>query len=294
MQPILLVRAARPGAVFLGGRFAGEVEESREMALPVAAQGAQILQFFPYDDSLPMARKLVFSRGRPVASAWSALKGVRAVSWPCGAVEIELEPSSAQKKRRRAGAARGRNGCIGGRNGNRTAAHAFAGGQCAAMRGRARGNLARRWQRVRAQRAGGRGGPCARGGVYAYGRGICAGFFRYALGAGRASLAAEPGGLCFGGATGAAFGAFRRSGGYLAAGYARASAPLAEIVEGFDACVRMKFPLPSGENAVALLRLAGENLLEAVPVFYSASATGGTQGSYRIERLLRGEGAPCA
>ena len=82
--------------------------------------------------------------------------------------------------------------------------------------------------------------------------------------------------------------------GYLAAGYARASAPLAEIVEGFDACVRMKFPLPSGENAVALLRLAGENLLEAVPVFYSASATGGTQGSYRIERLLRGEGAPCA
>ena len=97
MQPILLVRAARPGAVFLGGRFAGEVEESREMALPVAAQGAQILQFFPYDDSLPMARKLVFSRGRPVASAWSALKGVRAVSWPCGAVEIELEPSSAQK-----------------------------------------------------------------------------------------------------------------------------------------------------------------------------------------------------
>lgn len=82
MQPILLVRAARPGAVFLGGRFAGEVEESREMALPVAAQGAQILQFFPYDDSLPMARKLVFSRGRPVASAWSALKGVRAVSWP--------------------------------------------------------------------------------------------------------------------------------------------------------------------------------------------------------------------
>ena len=153
MQPILLVRAARPGAVFLGGRFAGEVEESREMALPVAAQGAQILQFFPYDDSLPMARKLVFSRGRPVASAWSALKGVRAVS------------------------------------------------------------LARRWQRVRAQRAGGRGGPCARGGVYAYGRGICAGFFRYALGAGRASLAAEPGGLCFGGATGAAFGAFRRSGG---------------------------------------------------------------------------------
>ena len=97
MQPILLVRAARPGAMFLGGRSAGGVEESREMALPVAAQGAQILQFFPYDDSLPMARKLVFSRGRPVASAWSALKGVRAVSWPCGAVEIELEPSSAQK-----------------------------------------------------------------------------------------------------------------------------------------------------------------------------------------------------
>ena len=62
------------GAVFWVGGFAGEVEESREMALPVAAQGAQILQFFPYDDSLPMARKLVFSRGRPVASAWSALK----------------------------------------------------------------------------------------------------------------------------------------------------------------------------------------------------------------------------
>ena len=47
-------------------------------------------------------------------------------------------------------------------------------------------------------------------------------------------------------------------------------------------------------TAVEVAVTAGENLLEAVPVFYSASATGGTQGSYRIERLLRGEGAPCA
>ena len=75
---------------------------------------------------------------------------------------------------------------------------------------------------------------------------------------------------------------------------ARASAPLAEIVEGFDACVRMKFPLPSGENAVALLRLAGENLLEAVPVFYKRFRHRTLLISYRIERLLRGEGAPCA
>ena len=80
--------------------------------------------------------------------------------------------------------------------------------------------------------------------------------------------------------------------GYLAAGYACASAPLSEIVEGFDACVRMKFPLPSGESAVALLRLAGDNLLEAVPVLYSVSPTGGAQGPYRLEHLRREETAP--
>ena len=64
------------------------------------------------------------------------------------------------------------------------------------------------------------------------------------------------------------------------------------IVEGFDACVRMKFPLPSGESAVALLRLAGDNLLEAVPVLYSVSPTGGAQGPYRLEHLRREETAP--
>ena len=294
MQPILLVRAARPGAVFLGGRFAGEVEESREMALPVAAQGAQILQFFPYDDSLPMARKLVFSRGRPVASAWSALKGVRAVSWPCGAVEIELEPSSAQKsaaaQARRVGEmdvldeetetgqrltlSRAGNVllCVEGREATlRADGSVYVLSELGDEVGHARAAVytptAEGYALASSDMLWAQGAP-----VWPQSPEACA------LAALQAQLLALSG----------------EAEGYLAAGYARASAPLAEIVEGFDACVRMKFPLPSGENAVALLRLAGENLLEAVPVLYSASATGGTQGSYRIERLLRGEGAPCA
>ena len=78
--------------------------------------------------------------------------------------------------------------------------------------------------------------------------------------------------------------------GYLAAGYALTSPALSDLIAGFDACTRMKYPLPGGEAAVALLRLESGNLLRAMPVLYSVSLTGGAQGPYRIERFSLADG----
>lgn len=291
MQPILLVRAARPGAIYLNGRFAGEVEEERETALPIAAQGAQILQFFPYDDSLPMARRLVFARGKPVVSAWNGLAGIRAVVWPCGALELELEPAGTSKD----------------------SAHARRVGEMDVLEEKTdageRLTLSRAGQvllRVEGREATLR----ADGSVYALSDlGDEVGHARAAVYTPTAegySLATSdmlwaqggpawpqtPEACALAALQAQLLGLSGEADGYLAAGYACASAPLSEIVEGFDACVRMKFPLPSGESAVALLRLAGDNLLEAVPVLYSVSPTGGAQGPYRLEHLRREETAP--
>lgn len=290
MQPILLLRSAQAGAVYLNGRLAGEVEEERELALPVAAQGAQILQFFPYGDFLPMAGKLLFSKGRPVAKAWNALCGVRAVCWPCGAVEIELEP--AVRSEAPALPAMRRVGEID------VLEETVPAGQRLTI-SRAGDTLLRVEGREASLRADGSvyvlsdlGDEVghARAAVYtptAEGYALASSDILWANGGPLWPQTPEACALAALQAT--LLGLSGEAEGYLAAGYARTSASLSEIVEGFDACVRMKFPLPGGESAVALLRLEGENLLEAVPVAYSASMTGGAQGPCRIERFSRGE-----
>ena len=284
MQPILLLRAARPGAIYLGGRLAGEVDEGRQLALPVSAQGAQILEFRPYDDSMPMARRLVFAGGKPVAEAWSALQGVRAVAWPGGAVEIELEPA----RRTESPPASRKVGEIDVMEedvpAGRRLTLARAGKILLSVEGR-EAELRADGSVYAVSDLGDTVGH-ARAAVYtptAEGYELAAADMLWTNGS--PAWPQTPQDCALAALEAALLGLSGEANGYLAAGYALTSPALSDLVEQFDACAPMKYPLPGGEAAVALLHLAGGNLLKATPVLYSVSLTGGTQGPYRIERF---------
>ncbi len=73
--------------------------------------------------------------------------------------------------------------------------------------------------------------------------------------------------------------------GYFSAGIAAGGGPaLAEAVRS-DGAVALKYPLPTGEQAVGLLKLVGENAAQVAPVAYRALAMGGGQGMWRLESL---------
>lgn len=82
-----------------------------------------------------------------------------------------------------------------------------------------------------------------------------------------------------------------------AAGYlspalaARECAPFLAAARA-DGCARMKYPMPNGRQASALLYLENENLLTCRAVYYHALPMGGAQGVWRLDALeLDGEGA---
>ena len=284
MQPILLLRSLRPGAIYLGGRFAGEVDADRELILPVAAQGVQILELHPYDDSVPLARRLVFAGGVPVADAWGGLSGIHAVVWPGGMVEVEISDAPQIEEMppprmlgelevyekdtengrliivRRAGHELLR---VAGRE-----AMLRADGSVYVVEdlndevGHARAVVympgAEGYEAVSVDMLWSNGMPM---------------WPETAEGCAVATLQA------------ALLGLTGEAGGYLAPGYALESVPVNILIDGYDACTRMRFPAPGSESAVALLKLEGENLFRATPVFYRASLSGGMQGSYKIEHF---------
>lgn len=91
VQPVLIVSSDVPGALYLNGRYAGEIHQEAETALPVAPQGPLLVEHRPLVGGyLPMARRLTLSGGRPIAVSDEA--GVEAAAWPGGAVELLLAP----------------------------------------------------------------------------------------------------------------------------------------------------------------------------------------------------------
>ena len=91
MQPTLVIVAPTPGMVAINGRFAGEAAPDAPLFVPVAACGALYLQYAPLAPGwMPLARKLVFSGGAPLAQSLG--EGVCAVCWPGGVTELELSP----------------------------------------------------------------------------------------------------------------------------------------------------------------------------------------------------------
>lgn len=93
MQPTLILRAPRPGIVYIDGRFAGEVSGERPLLRPVCPQGAVYLEYRPLEGGChSMARRLVFSGGAPLPESAGTAENLSIVLWPGGAVEIEFAP----------------------------------------------------------------------------------------------------------------------------------------------------------------------------------------------------------
>ena len=65
----------------------------------------------------------------------------------------------------------------------------------------------------------------------------------------------------------------------------RSRSPLGEICDQYDFCTEMKYGLPEGRSCAALIRLEGEAMARAVPLYYRCSPSGGAQGAYQIDAL---------
>lgn len=100
MQPTLVLTAPAPGIVRLNGRFAGEIAPGRPLVAPVAPFGALYMEYAPLSGGAwPMARKIVFSGGAPMAETMAEAEGLACVAWPGGALEIECIPAQARTER---------------------------------------------------------------------------------------------------------------------------------------------------------------------------------------------------
>lgn len=93
MQPMLVISAVQPGILHINGHFAGEFSSAAPLLRPSASHGALLLDYRPFDDAYrPMARRLVFSGGKPLPESLEAADGVNCVIWPGSIVELELAP----------------------------------------------------------------------------------------------------------------------------------------------------------------------------------------------------------
>lgn len=102
MQPTLILSAPHPGILYINGRFAGEVSGECPLLRPVGAQGPAYLDYRPLSNACgPMARRLVFSGGAPMAESAAAAENLNIVCWSGGAVEIEFMPPAAVAQPRR-------------------------------------------------------------------------------------------------------------------------------------------------------------------------------------------------
>ena len=73
--------------------------------------------------------------------------------------------------------------------------------------------------------------------------------------------------------------------GYFAMGSESAAHTLCALVENCHGCVRLKYPLPSGESAVGILSLASDNIGRVTPIAYRATMGGGSQGPWRLTSI---------
>lgn len=93
MQPTLAVCAAQAGILYLNGQFSGEISADEPLIRPIAPRGSVYLDFRPLTNAcLPIARKLVFSGGKPMSESAQSCEDIGIILWPCGVTEIELAP----------------------------------------------------------------------------------------------------------------------------------------------------------------------------------------------------------
>lgn len=321
MQPMLIAASAAPGLIYVNGRLIGEVEEGRTQTLPVTPCGAVYLEYRPMGRRyLPMAQRITFSDGAPVAQSLEGAEGVEAVLWPGNLLEVELTPQQSAcgppKSLGRAACMRWGDWLLLEREGGMVS--------CALPEGALEVELAQ---------AGGL--PCLRGamlggGEYAQvyspdyaslllsltgqsiriepngvlevlvdpqdlvgharleswqtGEGGCVLARREPLWArGAPAWPQNPRDTALAALQAAQQGLMDEARGYLA--------PLAACEEAFEraresrGCVCLTRPLPSAEPCVGLLRLENEHLLRVEPIRYAAEPMSGLQGPWRLTEL---------
>lgn len=100
MQPMLVFSAVQPGILHINGRFAGEISADAPLMRPVAPHGPLLLDYLSFGDAYrPMARRLVFSGGRPLPESMEAAERTNCVIWPGNIIEIEFSPMEYQPSR---------------------------------------------------------------------------------------------------------------------------------------------------------------------------------------------------
>ncbi|MEG0986306.1 MAG: hypothetical protein RSD95_10205 [Clostridia bacterium] len=93
IQPFLMLTSPVPGLLTVNGRPAGELSFAEPIALPVAPRGAVSLAHQPLVDGfLPLARRITLAGGCVLPASVPDAPGLAAVLWPGGVTEIELTP----------------------------------------------------------------------------------------------------------------------------------------------------------------------------------------------------------
>jgi len=321
MQPSMVISAPGTGMIYINGRFAGECGPETPLMRPVNPTGAAYIEYRPLEDGfLPMARRLVFSGGRPMAQSIESAGSVRAVCWPGGITEIELTPAAAAPDPPLVFEAGGLRLVLDGQKrlcrGEQVLAQLPPGaglpeymalghggglmGHCSdgmylvtGNREFSHSNGFLQAKRIEAESDGRIRAMIDRGDLVGHGsletwrledeglRMISSepswvnGSPRWpkrALDTVLAAVEAELAGLR------------GEAEGYLSPAL-RARSPLEKIAERCDLCGEMKYGLPDGRPCAALIRLEGEAIAAAEPLYYRVSPSGGLQGAYQIEAL---------
>jgi hypothetical protein len=315
----MIVSSDVPGALYLNGRYAGELAAEAEAALPVAPRGPLLIEHRPLVSGyLPMARRLTLSGGQPISL--SDASGVEVAAWPGGALEVLLTPEPAN--------ARGRT--VYDENGLMVL---MEGGRLTAVKGGARRSFALPEGAALPEVVRLPGALCLTGacepGVYLIALGddiinplisvsgreasvtpggevkalediedvvgharlthwtLSDGQFvpvsvEYFWTHGAPEWPVTPEDTALAALQAARLGLTDEARAYLAPGAASDALEQAAVSGG---ALPLKYPLTDGRPAVGLLEMTGEWLATVRPVFYHASPLGGPQGVWRLDRL---------
>lgn len=95
MQSTLVICASQPGILYLNGLFSGEISPDEPLIRPVSPRGAVYLDYRPLKSGWAgVARKIVFSGGKPMPESVENAEDIGLILWPGNISEIEITPPS--------------------------------------------------------------------------------------------------------------------------------------------------------------------------------------------------------
>ena len=93
MQATLVICASQPGILYLNGQFSGEIAPDEPLIRPVSPRGAVYMDYRPLKGGWAgVARKIVFSGGKPMPESVGNAEDIGLIFWPGNISEIEITP----------------------------------------------------------------------------------------------------------------------------------------------------------------------------------------------------------